>query len=219
VWFDGTVVKTANAGWVLSRIQDEYLTDACGIYYTTSTTTELVGTEARRQLDFFIKRRTDAVDTSHDWKDVRIIGEHRVSRKDWKNKFLQIGRYVRDVFSVQPIRRFFHAFTLLGNPMELWVFDRSGPYSYACANLCCFVVMLELGTRWIVAMAITSSRTSLALLSVVNLIGAGLSSGIMSTIENFAISTVIVPGSPISVRCLHNRSIEPHNETVPNRPP
>ncbi len=63
-----------------------------------------VGDEARRQLDFFIKRRTDAVDTSHDWKDVRVIGEHRVSQKDWKNKFLQIARYVRDVFSVQPAR-------------------------------------------------------------------------------------------------------------------
>ncbi len=109
--------------WLLG-IQDEYLTNACGIYYTTSAITELVGAEARRQLDFFVKRRTDAVDTSHDWKDVRVIGEHRVSQKEWKRKFLQIGRYVRDVFSVQPTRRFVHAFTLLGATMELWVFDR-----------------------------------------------------------------------------------------------
>jgi Fungal protein kinase len=119
-----------NAVWDwLSRIQDEYLTDARGIYYTTATTTELVGAETRRQLDFFIKRKTDTVDTSHDWKDVRVIGEHRVSQKKWKNKFLQICRYVRDVFSVQPTRRFVHAFTLIGTTMELWVFDRSGPYS------------------------------------------------------------------------------------------
>jgi hypothetical protein len=119
----------------LSRIQDEYLTDACGIYYTTLTTTELVGAESRRQLDFFIKRRADVVDTSHDWKDVRVIGEHRVSQKEWRNKFLQIGRYVRDIFSVQPTRRFVHAFTLLGTIMELWVFDRSGPYSSGPFNI------------------------------------------------------------------------------------
>ena len=113
----------------LSRIQDEHLTGARGIYYRTLTTTELFGGEARRQLDLFIKRRTDTVDTSHDWKDVRVIGEHRVSLKDWKAKLLQISRYVRDVFSVQPTRRFIHAFMLLGTTMELWVFDRSGPYS------------------------------------------------------------------------------------------
>jgi Fungal protein kinase len=58
------------------------------------------------QLDLFIKPRTDTVDTG-DWKDVRVIGEHRISRNDWKRKFLQIGRYVRDVFSFQPTRRFF----------------------------------------------------------------------------------------------------------------
>ena len=129
-WIDFPVPPDESAVWDwLSGIQDEYLTNACGIYYTTSATTELVGAEARRQLDFFVKRRTDAVDTSHDWKDVRVIGEHRVSQKEWKRKFLQIGRYVRDVFSVQPTRRFVHAFTLLGATMELWVFDRSGPYS------------------------------------------------------------------------------------------
>ncbi|MCJ1469210.1 hypothetical protein MMC07_007843 [Pseudocyphellaria aurata] len=119
----------------LSNIQKEYLTDACGMYYTTPTTAKLVGAEARRQLDFFIKRRTDLVDSSHDWKDVRVIGEHQVSQKNWRNKFLQIGRYVRDVFTVQPNRRFVHAFTLLGTRMELWVFDRSGPYSSGCFNI------------------------------------------------------------------------------------
>lgn len=129
-WIDFPDPPDESAVWDwLSRIQDEYLTEAHGIYYTTSTTTELFGAEARRQLDLFIKRRTDTVDTSHDWKDVRVIGEHQVSQKEWKKKFLQIGRYVRDIFSVQPTRRFVHAFTLLGSTMELWVFDRSGPYS------------------------------------------------------------------------------------------
>lgn len=125
-----------NAVWNwLSHIQEKYLTNACGIYCTTSTTTELVGAEARRQLDFFIKRRTDTVDIGHDWKDVRVIGEHRISQKEWKKKFLQIDRYVRDVFSVQPTRRFVHAFTLLSTITELWVFDRSSPYSSKPINI------------------------------------------------------------------------------------
>ena len=42
---------------------------------------------------------------------------------------LQLGRYVRDAFATQPARRFVHGFTLLGSTIELWVFDRSGPYS------------------------------------------------------------------------------------------
>lgn len=129
-WTDFPNPPGEHAVWNwLSQIQSEYLTEARGIYYKTSTTNELVGGEARRQLDLFIKRRTDTVDTSHDWKDVRVIGEYRVTLKEWKNKFLQICRYVRDVFSAQPTRRYIHVFTLLGTTMELWVFDRSGPYS------------------------------------------------------------------------------------------
>lgn len=129
-WTDFPDPPDESAVWDwLSHFQDEHLTDTRGSYYKTSTSTELVGAEARRQLDFFIKRRTDAVDINHDWKDVRVIGEHRVSNNHWKNNFLQISRYVRDVFSVQPTRRFVHVFTLLGTIMELWVFDRSGPYS------------------------------------------------------------------------------------------
>lgn len=129
-WTDFPDIPGEHAVWNwLSRIQDEYLIEARGIYYKTSTSAELVGGEARRQLDFFIKRRTGTVDTSHDWKDVRVIGEHRASLGEWKKKILQISRYVRDVFSAQPTRRYVHAFTLLGTTMELWVFDRSGPYS------------------------------------------------------------------------------------------
>jgi Fungal protein kinase len=126
-WIDFPDPPDERAVWKwLSGIQDEYLTKAHGIYYTTSATMELVGGEARRQLDFFVKRRTDDVDTSHNWKDVRVIGEHQVSNTDWKKKLLQIARYVRDVFLAQPTRQFVHAFS---TTMELWVFDRSGPYS------------------------------------------------------------------------------------------
>jgi hypothetical protein len=126
--FPDPPVESAVWDW-LSGIQDEFLTNARGIYYTTSTIADLTGAEAQRQLDIFVKQKTDIEGPRHDWKDVRIIGEHRASNNQWKDKFLQLGRYVRDVFSVQPTRRFIHAFTLLGTTMELWVFDRSGPYS------------------------------------------------------------------------------------------
>ena len=49
-------------------------------------------------------------DSAHDWKDVGMIGELKESNRDKKGKLLQIGRYVRDVFSCQPTRRYVHAF-------------------------------------------------------------------------------------------------------------
>ena len=58
-----------------------------------------------------------------------MIGKLRESDKEWKAKLLQLGMYMREVFATQPTRRFIHGFTLLGTTMELWVFDRSGPYS------------------------------------------------------------------------------------------
>ncbi len=36
---------------------------------------------------------------------------------------------MRDMFTAQLTRRFIHGFFLSGTTMELWVFDRSGPYS------------------------------------------------------------------------------------------
>lgn len=135
-WIGFSDLSDENTVWDwLSRIQNEYLTDVCGMYYTTSTTTELVGAKARRQLNFFIKRKTNFVDTSHDWKNVRVIEEHQVFQKNWKKKLFQIGKYVKNVFSVQPIWRFVHAFTFFGTIMELWIFDRSNSYSSKSFNI------------------------------------------------------------------------------------
>ncbi|KAI1738573.1 serine/threonine-protein kinase Sgk2 [Xylaria scruposa] len=47
----------------------------------------------------------------------------------FEQDFLQLMRHVRRIFADQPTRRFVHAFSLLQSIMELWVFDRSGPYS------------------------------------------------------------------------------------------
>ena len=109
--------------------RDEFLSSERGVYYT-STTRDLIGCEAKRQIDLFVKPSNEKLSkVVHDWKDVEVIGELKESNKDKKATLLQIGRYVRDVFSIQPTRRYVHAFTLCGNDMQAWVFDRSGPYS------------------------------------------------------------------------------------------
>ena len=96
----------------------------------TESSKDLAGAEARRQVDIFTKRRSNASGSAHNWKDVEVIGELKTSEDpDFKSLLLQLGRYMRDVFSVQPTRRFIHGFFLHGTTMELWVFDRSGLYS------------------------------------------------------------------------------------------
>ena len=127
--FPDPPVQNAVLEW-LFRFQEEFLADSRGVYYTSESSNNLTGAEARRQLDVFVKPNGKNISkTVHDWKDVEVIGELSESHKEWKVKLLQLGRYMRDVFATQPTRRFVHGFTLLGYTMELWVFDRSGPYS------------------------------------------------------------------------------------------
>ncbi len=122
-------VQDAVLEW-LFRFQEEFLFEARGVYCTSESSKDLTGAEARRQLDIFIKQKSNASGTIHNWKDVQVIGEHQKSNsKDFKPLLLQLGRYMRNVFTAQPTRRFIHGFFLSGTTMELWVFDRSGPYS------------------------------------------------------------------------------------------
>ncbi|KEF50785.1 uncharacterized protein A1O9_13163, partial [Exophiala aquamarina CBS 119918] len=112
------------------RFQENFLSKERGLYYATTSPKELVGAEAWRQIDLFVKPNDGRIsDSAHDWKDVRVIGELKESNRDKRGTLLQISRYVRDVFSCQPTRRYVHAFTICGREMEAWVFDRSGPYS------------------------------------------------------------------------------------------
>ena len=117
--------------------------------YCTSTSKDLTGSEAqKRQVDLFVKPNDrglskvmhgpndrDLSKFTHEWKDVEVIGELKESNNDKKATLLQIGRYVRDVFSSQPTRRYVHAFSLCGNSMEAWVFDRSGPFGMAAFDI------------------------------------------------------------------------------------
>ncbi|KAI4106232.1 MAG: hypothetical protein L6R37_002319 [Teloschistes peruensis] len=132
--FPQTPVQNEVCKWWFD-FQDEFLSSERGIYYT-STTRDLTGCEAKRQIDLFVKPNNEKLSkVVHDWKDVEVIGELKESNKDKKATLLQIGRYVRDVFSCQPTRRYVHAFALCGNEMRSWVFDRSGPYSSSAFDI------------------------------------------------------------------------------------
>ena len=130
--FPNPPVETAVIEW-LFRFQEEFLSDSQGIYYIAESTKDLTGGESRRQMDLFIKQKGIVSGTAHNWKDVQVVQvvcEHKKSSlKEFKSRLLQVGRYMRDVFTAQPTRRFIHGFSLCGTIMELWVFDRSGPYS------------------------------------------------------------------------------------------
>ena len=129
-WTDFPDPPDEDAVWNwLSRFQDKHLSDSHGIFYTTESKSDLTGGEAQRQLDVFIKRRGIENKGKHNWKDVRVIGELKQSRWTLKKLLLQLARLMRDAFTAQPTRRFIHGFFLHGTTMELWVFDRSGPYS------------------------------------------------------------------------------------------
>ncbi len=90
--FPDPPVQDAVVEW-LFHFQEEFLSDAGGVYYTSESSKDLTGAEARRQLDIFIKRKSNASGTVHNWKDVRVIGEHKTSNsKDFKPLLLQLGQ-------------------------------------------------------------------------------------------------------------------------------
>ncbi|OAX79434.1 hypothetical protein ACJ72_06245, partial [Emergomyces africanus] len=95
----------------LFRLQNTISAETRGIYFSTEGKKSLKDSEAERQTD------------------IRVVGELKQSNYNKKGTILQMERYVRDVFAAQPTRLFVHSFTLCGTEMEMWVTDRSGPYS------------------------------------------------------------------------------------------
>jgi hypothetical protein len=118
-----------NAVWEwLVALEENTLTGAPYTLHTTGTGTEFK--ERKGQMDIFF-RRVKSRNRPSTFKDVLVVGEHKRSSNssDFKACLLQLTRHVRSVFADQPMRRFVHAFTIRGTTMELWIFDRSGPYS------------------------------------------------------------------------------------------
>ena len=118
----------------LTTLEKDALPDAQYKLQSTRTSNEFK--ERKGQMDiFFQKPKPGRRDIKY--KHVLVVGEHKRSEKsaDFKACLLQLSRYVRDIFADQPMRRFVHAFTIRGTTMELWVFDRSGPYSSGEFNI------------------------------------------------------------------------------------
>ncbi|KAK7221427.1 hypothetical protein V2G26_009430 [Clonostachys chloroleuca] len=81
-------------------------------------------------MDIFFQTPATKAD-AFEYKHILIVGEQKKSydKGRFKADLLQLTRYMRGVFADQPTHRFIHSFTLYAFTIELWVFDRSGPYS------------------------------------------------------------------------------------------
>ena len=88
---------------------------------------EMTGLDSEGQLDLFVMSRHAPSSDPLEWANVRVIGEHTASIKSGE-KFLQLARYARNVFSAQPRRKFVHGFIISHTKLELHVFDRSGTF-------------------------------------------------------------------------------------------
>lgn len=77
------------------RLQDTFLMETRGIYYSTEGKKSIKDSDADRQVDVLMRVRTgeNAVPT-HSWKDIRVVGELKQSNYDKKGTLLQIERYV-----------------------------------------------------------------------------------------------------------------------------
>ncbi|KAI0837480.1 hypothetical protein F5Y06DRAFT_297335 [Hypoxylon sp. FL0890] len=91
--------------------------------------TPLEGSVARRKLDVGLvdDPKADKAGKYH-WSHILVPGELKSNpNEDTASKaHLDIARYVKEVFTAQPTRRFVLAFTLCGSWMRLWEFDRLG---------------------------------------------------------------------------------------------
>ncbi|KAI1745876.1 serine/threonine-protein kinase Sgk2 [Xylaria scruposa] len=136
-WKDFPADPIEKPVWVwLCTLEQKHLEGARNTLHTTDTFDH----GRTGQLDVFLQRPhkdTEKKLNNFSYKDVLVIGEHMRTPNTggFKADFLQLTRYVRNVFWDQPTRRFIHAFSLCGSIMELWVFDRSGPYSSGAFNI------------------------------------------------------------------------------------
>ncbi|XP_044714508.1 kinase [Hirsutella rhossiliensis] len=127
-WTDFPSTSDEKAVWTwLRALEERFLTDAPHKLYTTRTANQFK--ERKGQMDLFFQKPARKANSTFTYKDVLVVGEQKKSEDKFKATLLQLTRYVRGVFADQPTRRFVHAFSLCASKMELWVFDRSGPFS------------------------------------------------------------------------------------------
>ena len=120
----------------LCAFQENHFDKARGVYHATEGKSNFVGPYPSdrvpdRQFDIMIKHREAVAGEKHDMADVLVVGELTVSdiKSAWREKWIQLTTYVRDIFIAQATRLFVHGFLLFNTTMELWIFDRTGAYS------------------------------------------------------------------------------------------
>jgi hypothetical protein len=89
----------------------------------------LEGSTAERKLDIgFVDDLKAGGDDRYHWSRILVPGELKSNPSlDTVSKtWLDLGRYVREIFTTQDNRRFVLGFTLCGSIMRLWEFDRVG---------------------------------------------------------------------------------------------
>jgi len=82
-----------------------------------------------RKLDIgFVRNPRHRGPVQFDWSHVLVPGELKSNPKEdtHESTWLDLARYVREVFNTQESRRFVQGFTLCGSLMRLWEFDRLG---------------------------------------------------------------------------------------------
>jgi Fungal protein kinase len=101
----------------------------------------LAGAEANRKVDIMLcpilkdkngnRISSETRDYEHHWKNLLVVGELKENPKEDSNRLtlIQFCGYAREIFGVQPERRFVHAFSICGHSFRSWVFDRSGGFS------------------------------------------------------------------------------------------
>ncbi|KAL2816328.1 hypothetical protein BJX63DRAFT_144841 [Aspergillus granulosus] len=112
----------------LAALEKDSLAGATYILHSTRKANKFA--ERKGQMDIFFQKPKKG-NRRFIYKDILVVGEYKRSEKssNFKACLIQLLRYVRNIYAEQPMRCFVHAFTIRGTTMELWVLDRSGPYS------------------------------------------------------------------------------------------
>lgn len=144
--------QKAFLGWFL-EFQEKFLRRGPGILHQ-SPNQSLASSDCQRKPDLFLalsylSRGREKLN----WADIGVIGEFKKSviRGKSTEELINFSGLARELFAAQPTRRFLHGFFIRGSMMELWVFDRSGPYASEPFNIhtdpCRFVKIMFGYTR------------------------------------------------------------------------
>jgi hypothetical protein len=111
-----------------ANMHAEALTSRCVVSMPANP---LRGSTAPRKVDVGFAALNRADDTKPVWKDILVPGELQEKRSDdgRSSTWYDLGRYVREVYNSQDTRRFCHGFTLCGDVMRVWRFDRGDVYT------------------------------------------------------------------------------------------